>query len=134
MLFLVKMFATHLKRPKRRVDRRTDRTNGHRQVGDDIDHSDDADDVFADDEQIVPYSVHDTVDATMPIATIPTFRTTSSKISATPRSSRRYLSARPPPPQLARKVEDFELSTPSFPALQAPQAHSPQHPFPPQTP
>ena len=35
MLFLVKMFATHLKRPKRRVERRTDRTNGHRQVGDD---------------------------------------------------------------------------------------------------
>merc|ERR1719412_2839320 len=33
LLFLVKMFATHLKRPKRRVERRTDRTNnGHRQV------------------------------------------------------------------------------------------------------
>jgi len=32
-LFLVKMFATHLKRPKRRVERRTDRANnGHRQV------------------------------------------------------------------------------------------------------
>ena len=74
LLFLVKMFATHLKRPKRRVERRTDRTNGHRQVGDDIDH-DDGDDVFADDEQIVPYSVHDTDDGTMLIATIPTFRT-----------------------------------------------------------
>ena len=35
LLFLVKMFATHLKRPKRRVDRRTDRTNGHCQVDDD---------------------------------------------------------------------------------------------------
>ena len=34
------MFATHLKRPKRRVERRTDRTNGHRQVGDDVDHDD----------------------------------------------------------------------------------------------
>ena len=77
MLFLVKMFATHLKRPKRRVERRTDRTNGHRQVGDDIDHNDD---VFADDEQIVPYSVHDTDDGTMLIATIPTFCTSPSKI------------------------------------------------------
>ena len=131
LLFLVKMFATHLKRPKRRVERRTDRTNGHRQVGDDIDHDDD---VFADDELIVPGSVHDTVDGAVLIAAIPTFCTSPSKISPTPRSSRRYLSALPPPPQLARKVEDFELSTPSFPAHQAPQAHSPQHPFPPQIP
>ena len=79
LLFLVKMFATHLKRPKRRVERRTDRTNGHRQVGDDIDHDDDVD-VFADDEPIVPGSVHDTDDGTMLIATIPTFCTSPSKI------------------------------------------------------
>ena len=46
LLFLVKMFATHLKRPKRRVERRTDRTNGHRQVEDD--NAYDGDDVVGD--------------------------------------------------------------------------------------